>query len=282
MISSRALSNSGTLCSVCNLELRGNRLQPDDAAVIAFALPHAHSLTRLDMSDNNICTEGAVALSRGLDACQTLHTLLLRTNRLTGVHPFDEHRGVVALAQAIGKSNSIEVVDLRGNKIEKRGPYILEERHAECADAIADAVLANPQLQRIALAKTWYHLAELRDGADIKTAARGGYDPSLHGDLANDRASASAAGGMAAVFGGRHTSSSKPHRQVLSHLDYRRNKLDGTEILILVRMLEYNSTITSLDLRKNYVAPFVKNRIGEALMRSTVRARVCACARVRV
>lgn len=96
--------------NLTELDLSGNKIGPDGAAVIANMLPKNQNLLRLNLRNNEIKDLGAEKIALGLKENDTLQYLSLSTN-------FIGDTGARAIVQSLLTNNSIESIDLNANRI---------------------------------------------------------------------------------------------------------------------------------------------------------------------
>ncbi|KAG0009535.1 hypothetical protein BGZ81_003334, partial [Podila clonocystis] len=114
---SETLKTNSTLTT---LNLWDNSIGDNGAVALFEALKINSTLTTLNMNDNSIGDNGAVALSEALKTNSTLTTLNLRDN---SIGP----NGAVALSEALKINSTLTTLDLSYNSIEPNGAQALAE-----------------------------------------------------------------------------------------------------------------------------------------------------------
>ena len=118
------------------LSLAGNEL--DDAAGVYFlenGIARNKSVTRLDLSQNLLGNDTAMAIGRFLSQSNVLSELSLRWNNIRG-------EGVCCLARGIRRSQLLSTIDLGWNMMKSEGGF-----------AIAEAIATNSSLRRVDLSQ---------------------------------------------------------------------------------------------------------------------------------
>lgn len=95
-------------CSICDLNLRGNKIQSSDAKVLADAITHNTNLTSLCLSYNEIRCMGAIAIA---SAINNYLKLLDLENNLIG------NDGAAALATAMITNTTLTSLNLGSNSL---------------------------------------------------------------------------------------------------------------------------------------------------------------------
>jgi hypothetical protein len=112
-------------------DLGGQHLGLRGAIILAALMPHCSRLTSLSVADNSINAEGAIHLAEGITGSRGVHApltaldiscncltqgsrVLRRRDSMSGCEYALDHRGVEALAAAIGKCRSIVQVTFNG------------------------------------------------------------------------------------------------------------------------------------------------------------------------
>lgn len=110
-----------------------NQLGVHGAEALALALPTS-SLTKLDLSENALFSEGMEALASSIAASSSLTELVLASNRLSGVwvdrsgqYGAYSAEGLHAITRAMNGSPSLTKVDLSGNHLTSSDARALEE-----------------------------------------------------------------------------------------------------------------------------------------------------------
>ena len=177
------------LKSLCELSLRANKLDDEDAHLLVPLLSQAVSLTRIDLSDNEISDKGMQIMCRSFSMCFNLTELDLSYNRLkettaenlagvmTGLGTIQHldlrtnqigDRGTEIICSAMFRDHSLKYLDLSNNGISHEGAaYIATAISAHTcletlvlhsnaigtggADLIFSALISNHSLQRLAM-----------------------------------------------------------------------------------------------------------------------------------
>ena len=104
-----------------HLDLSENEIGVDGAVAIAKALKNAVNLQHLDLSENNIGDDGAVAIAEGLKNAASLQRLNLKWNRIGP-------DGVAALAEGISSVKEGPKILIQGSRIVGKSTLL---RHIE-------------------------------------------------------------------------------------------------------------------------------------------------------
>eukprot|EP00961_Rhodomonas_salina_P268172 3624261-Rhodomonas_salina.1 len=158
-----------------NLDLRGNMLGAEEAAMLASVLKECKALAHLDLSGNEIGAEGAEWLAEVLAECKALAHLNLRWNWLAV-------KGTERLSGVLGGCKALAHLDLRENGLGPEAAGSLAGVLAECK-ALAHLNLHGNLLDA--------------EAAESLAAVLGGCKALAHLDLSNNRVGASGVGSLA-------------------------------------------------------------------------------------
>jgi hypothetical protein len=123
----RAKENLTTLCGLSReeteLDFSCQNLGPGDAALIANDISDMRAVTKLNISENELCAEGGRALAVGLKGKQVMRELNIAGNMLTlnilSPGAYDDMSGVAALANTINGMGALSIANVMGNRIGK-------------------------------------------------------------------------------------------------------------------------------------------------------------------
>ncbi|XP_022804753.1 NLR family CARD domain-containing protein 3-like [Stylophora pistillata] len=107
-----------TNTSMTKLDLSLNKICDDGAAALADCLKEKKSLTDLSLSSNEIGDAGAAALAKCLKENKCLRTLDLDENNIS-------EAGAAALAECVKENSSLEKLYLNGNILREAGAAAL-------------------------------------------------------------------------------------------------------------------------------------------------------------
>ncbi len=109
------------------LRLSNNQIRSEGAIALANSLKFCTKLQTLLLSSNSIGSEGAVALADGLKFCTELQTLDLRNNSIGS-------EGAVALADSLKFCTKLQTLHLRYNRIGSEGAVALADGLKFCTE----------------------------------------------------------------------------------------------------------------------------------------------------
>ena len=109
------------------LDLRNDNIGSDGAVALAEGLKYCTNLQTLDLRNDSIGLDGAVALAEGLKYCTNLQTLDLSSNSIS----LD---GAVALAEGLKYCTNLQTLNLSSNSISLDGAVALAEGLKYCTN----------------------------------------------------------------------------------------------------------------------------------------------------
>ena len=187
----------------------------------ALALGNVFGLETLDMSHNNIGSEGTKCLARGILECPILSELILDENEIGP-------DGIVELAEGLNCCADLEFLSLSHNNVGSEGAAALAQGLKSC-NQLQTLILQNSNLSLdgiVTLAESfvgWRKLTNLSDNGIIL-----------------DGAAVVIAGGL-------------PFLNHLQHLYLSNNSIDSSSAVDLAEGLQYCPFLHTLDMSKNTI-----------------------------
>ncbi|KAF9177643.1 hypothetical protein BGZ51_008505 [Haplosporangium sp. Z 767] len=218
-----------------SFEMVPGRIEKKEFEVLAETLKTNSILTTLNLKDNSIGDDGALALSEVLKINSTLTTLDLRGNSIG-------NNGARALSEALMTNSTLITLDLRNNSIGDNG-----------ALALSKALKNNPTLATLDLRNNWIG----DNGAQALSEALMTNSILATLDLWNNSIGDNGALALSEALMINST---------LTTLNLEKNSIGDKGAIALSEALMTNSTLTTLDLENNWIGDNGARALSEALM----------------
>jgi Ran GTPase-activating protein (RanGAP) involved in mRNA processing and transport len=215
-----------------------------DGFIVAAYLAHNTILRKIDLSDNTLCTMGALALAECLRTNYTLESLKLEDNILG-------KEGIAAICNALVVDNhKLSFLTIGGREVTS----------AMNGQDMVKVLIQNRELTTLQLNKQMFDLSELRGWQDKLERTE---STTTILDLKNRGLQDSDAFVLRACV---------TINTVLSEMDLSRNNIGSIGTRQLAKMLSSNGTLTKLRLDSNHVADLGAKHLGMCLLtNSTLR-----------
>ena len=231
-------------CVLCDnvqlqeLDLSGNHLQSKGCIVICRGLQQVSTLTKLYLSNNDICDEAADNMASVLS-----HNKQLKVLHLDG-NSFQEN-GIRKIASALKHTSTISALHIGNNNISN-----------EAVDDIADIISHNIQLQELEL-----QVFNFLPTYSLKISKSLQYTSSLlRLIIINSNLTSKSADSIAAILS---------HNTQLQELNLDGNYLNGVGMVKICRALKNTSNLVKLSIQDNHCTNDVAHDIASVISHNT-------------
>ena len=218
-----------------SLDLRNNLLGPQSAVALANALQSHPSLQILDLSHNRLANDGILYLTEALLSLSSLRSLNLTSNKF-----FDA--GTLAISNIIRKSSQIEFLSISQNKIGSAGMA-----------ALAASLIHNTSVRQLNLSACMLNAADAEQLADLLRINTTLYNLDVSRNIIGWKGASLLADGLAINSG-------------LDSLDISSQKLGHECGIAIADALRRNFTLRYLNLSACCLTTFGISLISEALV----------------